>query len=76
MPSKQVIFTDKAPAPLKGIYSQAIVANGTVYCSGSIGMDPATGKLIDGDVKDRTVRLLTLSETRAHEELTQFSTKS
>lgn len=26
-----------------------------VYCSGSVGIDPATGKLVDGDVKARTV---------------------
>jgi hypothetical protein len=57
MAPKQVIFTDKAPAPLAGIYNQAIVANGTVYCSGSIGMDPKTGKLIEGDIAARTVSL-------------------
>ena len=52
---KQVVKTDKAPAGLKGIYNQAIVANGMVFCSGSIAMDPATSKLIDGDVKAHTV---------------------
>ena len=55
MSPKQAILTDNAPKPLPGIYSQAIVANGTVYCSGSIGMDPATNKLIEGSVADRTV---------------------
>ncbi|RMY15946.1 hypothetical protein D0868_00587 [Hortaea werneckii] len=55
MPAKQVISTDKAPMGLKGIYSQAIVANGTVYCSGSVAMDPATGQIIDGDVGAHTV---------------------
>lgn len=55
MAPKQVILTSNAPAPLAGIYSQAIVANGTVYCSGAIGMDPATGKLVEGDVQARTV---------------------
>ena len=55
MSSKKVIVTDKAPMGLKGIYSQAIVANGTVYCSGSVAMDPATGKIIDGDVQAHTV---------------------
>lgn len=47
------------PTGLKGIYSQAIVANGMVFCSGSVAMDPATGKIIDGDVKAHTVRPLT-----------------
>ncbi|KAF2766579.1 YjgF-like protein [Teratosphaeria nubilosa] len=51
---KQVIHTTAAPPPLKGIYSQAIVANNTVYCSGSIAMDPATGKVIDGDIGAHT----------------------
>ena len=57
---KKVIFTENAPAPLKGIYNQAIVANGTVYCSGSIGMDPKTKELVKGDVGDRTVSLVSL----------------
>ena len=55
MSNKRVIATDKAPPGLKGIYSQAIVANGTVYCAGSIAMDPVTGKVIDGDVAAHTV---------------------
>ncbi|KAJ5955294.1 hypothetical protein N7501_009573 [Penicillium viridicatum] len=54
MSSKTAILTDKAPKPLPGIYSQAIVANGVVYCSGAVPMDPATGKLIDGAVKAHT----------------------
>lgn len=55
MASKTPILTDKAPKPLPGIYSQAIVAGGVVYCSGAVAMDPETGKLIDGDVKAHTV---------------------
>ncbi|CAG8895667.1 unnamed protein product [Penicillium egyptiacum] len=56
MSSKTPVLTDKAPKPLPGIYSQAIIANGVVYCSGAVGLDPATGQLVDGDVKARTVR--------------------
>ena len=56
MSPKKVIHTDKAPPPLPGIYNQAIVANGTVYCSGSIGMDPNTKQLVEGDIGARTVR--------------------
>lgn len=55
MSSKTPILTDKAPKPLPGIYNQAIVANGMVYCSGQVPMDPVTGELIDGDVKAHTV---------------------
>ncbi len=55
MASKRIIKTDKAPSGLKGIYSQAVVANGMVYCAGSVAMDPKTNKIIDGDVKAHTV---------------------
>jgi hypothetical protein len=55
MKSKQAINTEKAPKALPGIYNQAIVANGTVYCSGSIGMSPSTGEMVSGDIQDRTV---------------------
>ncbi|KEF61512.1 endoribonuclease L-PSP [Exophiala aquamarina CBS 119918] len=52
--SKQAVLTDKAPKPLPGIYSQAIVANGFVYCSGQVPMDPATSKLAEGDIQAHT----------------------
>lgn len=55
MPNKVATLTDKAPKPLPGIYSQAIVANGMVFCSGAVAMDAETGKLVDGDVKAHTV---------------------
>ena len=57
-PNKKVISTDKAPPPPKGVLSQAIVANGMVFCSGSVAMDPATGKIVDGDVGAHTVSSL------------------
>lgn len=41
------IQTTHAPAAI-GPYSQAIVSGGTVYCSGQIGLDPATGELANG----------------------------
>jgi 2-iminobutanoate/2-iminopropanoate deaminase len=47
MTSRQAVSSSSAPAAI-GPYSQAIVAGGTVYCSGQIGMDPATGELADG----------------------------
>lgn len=55
MASKTPILTDKAPKPLPGIYSQAIVANGMVFVSGATPTDAVTGKLIDGDVQAHTV---------------------
>ncbi|HEY1830553.1 MAG TPA: Rid family detoxifying hydrolase [Acidimicrobiales bacterium] len=50
------ISTDKAPAAL-GPYSQAIVANGFVFCSGTVGIDPQTGALAEG-VAEQTEQAL------------------
>jgi reactive intermediate/imine deaminase len=44
---KEVIHTDNAPAAI-GPYSQAIRAGSTVYLSGQLGLDPATGNLREG----------------------------
>ena len=44
---KQVIFTDKAPAPI-GPYTQAILAGNTLYVSGQIPVNPATGEVVTG----------------------------
>lgn len=53
-PMKRAVRTDKAPPPLP-FYSQAIVCQGMVYCSGSIGMSPVSKKMVDGGVGERTV---------------------
>lgn len=45
--SKQVLHTDAAPGAI-GPYSQAIEANGFVYLSGQLGVDPQTGEMQDG----------------------------
>ncbi|TNE91840.1 MAG: hypothetical protein EP330_03835 [Deltaproteobacteria bacterium] len=47
------VSTDKAPAAI-GPYSQAIVANGMVFCSGQIAIVPETGALLEGDVSAQT----------------------
>jgi 2-iminobutanoate/2-iminopropanoate deaminase len=53
--SKQAIHSDAAPAAI-GPYSQAIRAGDTVYLSGQIGLDPATGTLREGtDAQARQV---------------------
>jgi len=44
---RQAISTQDAP-PALGPYSQAIVAGGFVFCSGTAGIDPATGEIPDG----------------------------
>ena len=45
--NRQAVHTDQAPAAL-GPYSQAIVAQGFVFCSGTAGIDPATGVVPEG----------------------------
>jgi 2-iminobutanoate/2-iminopropanoate deaminase len=44
---KELISTDGAPKAI-GPYSQAVRSSGFVFCSGQIGLDPATGELADG----------------------------
>lgn len=51
---KKAILTQQAPAPI-GPYSQAIAANGWVFVSGQIAIDPAVGQLlVTDDVKEET----------------------
>ena len=45
--ARQAVSTDNAPDAI-GPYSQAIIANGFVFCSGTAGIDPATGSAPDG----------------------------
>ncbi len=55
---KQPIATAQAPAAI-GPYSQAIEANGTVYVSGQLPIDPATGEFAEGGIKELTRQSLT-----------------
>ncbi|KAL6229387.1 hypothetical protein BDW75DRAFT_235249 [Aspergillus navahoensis] len=54
--TKQV-RTDTAPAP-RPFYSQGVIAGDMVYVSGSLGIDPATGKMVEGTIADRTAQIL------------------
>jgi 2-iminobutanoate/2-iminopropanoate deaminase len=55
---KRAISTDQAPKAV-GPYSQAIIANGFVFVSGQVPIDPATGKLIESaDVGDHVRRVM------------------
>jgi len=51
------ISTDKAPSAI-GPYSQAVRAGQFVFCSGQIGIDPATGKFIGVDVESQTRQVM------------------
>ena len=52
---KKVIFTEKAPAAI-GPYSQAIEANGMIFLSGQLPVDPATGEFAPGGVAEQTTQ--------------------
>jgi 2-iminobutanoate/2-iminopropanoate deaminase len=52
------VKSKKAPEPI-GPYSQAIVAKNLVFVSGMIAIDPKTGKMVEGGVKEQTERALT-----------------
>ena len=54
---KKQVQTDKAPKAI-GPYSQAIIANGFVFCSGQIPIDPATGNLLNGTIEEETRQVL------------------
>jgi 2-iminobutanoate/2-iminopropanoate deaminase len=54
---KRVIATDAAPKAV-GAYSQAVVANGWVFLSGQIPLDPQTGVMIEGDVGAQARRVM------------------
>lgn len=52
--SRKAVLTKAAPPPLPQ-FSQAIKCNGMLYCSGNVGVDPATMKLVDGGIKAEAV---------------------
>ena len=54
---REAINTTNAPAAI-GPYSQAIKTNSLVFTSGQIPIDPATGEIVQGDVKAQTAQVL------------------
>lgn len=50
---KRIIRTANAPAAI-GPYSQAVEVNGTLYVSGQVPVDPATGRFVEGDITIQT----------------------
>jgi len=55
---KKVVNTDQAPAAI-GPYSQAVKVGEMVFVSGQIPIDPATGDIVQGDIKAQTRQVLT-----------------
>jgi len=54
---KQIIQTSDAPAPI-GPYSQAVLANGFLYVSGQIAINPATGELNQSSLAEETQQVM------------------
>ena len=54
---KKIITTSEAPKAI-GPYSQAVEANGFVFVSGQIPLDPKTGALVAGDIREQTKRVM------------------
>jgi len=54
---KKIIHTSNAPAPI-GPYNQAVLSENTLYISGQIPMDAATGEIISGDIKKETLQCM------------------
>ncbi len=55
---RQIIATDKAPAAI-GPYSQAVRAGDLVFAAGQAGLNPTTGKLVEGGIEAQTRQTLT-----------------
>lgn len=55
MAEKQVVRTERAPAPFQGApYSQAIVAGGLVFVAGQVGLDPDQTELVGEGITEQT----------------------
>ena len=50
---RKIIYTEKAPEPV-GVYSQGVITGNLIFTAGQISIDPSTGNLVMGDIKDQT----------------------
>lgn len=55
---KKIVASPKAPAAV-GTYSQAVVADNTIYASGQLPIDPATGEFVPGGFKEQLTQVFT-----------------
>ncbi|WP_346857996.1 RidA family protein [uncultured Draconibacterium sp.] len=69
---KKIISTAKAPAAI-GPYSQAVEVNGTLYVSGQVPLVPETMKVIEGGIKEQTLRVMQNIEAILNEAGYSFS---
>ncbi|KAF2815076.1 endoribonuclease L-PSP [Mytilinidion resinicola] len=57
--TKEVVLSDSSPKPFPVMpFSAAVKCNGFVFCSGNIGVDPVSLKVIEGPIQDRTRQAL------------------
>ena len=54
---RDVVLTDRGPKPI-GPYSQAVRANGFLFISGQVALDPKTGEMTEADIRKQTERVL------------------
>ncbi len=54
---KDVVLTGRGPKPI-GPYSQAAKANGFIFLSGQVALDPQTGEMLNGDIRQQTERVM------------------
>lgn len=54
---REVVLTNRGPKPI-GPYSQAVKANGFLYISGQVALDPKTGEFLGGDIRQQTERVM------------------
>ncbi|KAF7586346.1 hypothetical protein BBP40_009042 [Aspergillus hancockii] len=66
-PNRTPVRSANAPAP-PPFLSQAIVAGNMIYCSGQVGVNPSTGKMVEGPIQERTVCFPTYPIFQTHQE--------
>jgi 2-iminobutanoate/2-iminopropanoate deaminase len=54
---RDIVTTDRGPKPI-GPYSQAVKANGFLYLSGQVALDPRTNEMTGADIRQQTERVL------------------
>ena len=69
---RKIISTDKAPAAI-GPYSQAMITGGLLFTSGQIGIDPATGEVVEGGIEEQAEQVIKNLEAVLKEAGTDFT---
>jgi 2-iminobutanoate/2-iminopropanoate deaminase len=54
---REIVLTDRGPKPI-GPYSQAVKANGFLYMSGQVALDPKTGEMVGATIAEQTERVM------------------